>query len=273
MTTAELPPLTDADIESAVLMLSGLHLAWHRSDSRTADARELARVVALMAGEIRAMRAEAVARERHLVEWEQAAEGFAERLRLAEQERDALTAAMKVATERMAAAEREADRWRHGVPVEGDYVCPDSLRAEKAEAALAGKVDEAFIQGWAVRLARTEAVVHNTSATVAHVRVWREELDALLADLSARPVSPPKAERLNVADALRDPRVRDGSMWIEYSLDEVRRQMMVDQPSSLRLVLHRRLPAGPGEWFGLPLGLRDLDAEATLVEPGHGGVP
>jgi hypothetical protein len=28
------------------------------------------------------------------------------------------------------AADREADRWRHGVPVEGDYVCPDSLRAD-----------------------------------------------------------------------------------------------------------------------------------------------
>lgn len=24
-------------------------------------------------------------------------------------------------------AERERDRWRHGVPIEGDYVCPDSL--------------------------------------------------------------------------------------------------------------------------------------------------
>ena len=31
------------------------------------------------------------------------------------------------------AAIREADRWRHGVPIEGDYVCPDSLRADAAE--------------------------------------------------------------------------------------------------------------------------------------------
>ena len=43
----------------------------------------------------------------------------------------------------LAAAEREQDRWRHGVPIEGDYVCPDSLaltemtkRAERAEALL-----------------------------------------------------------------------------------------------------------------------------------------
>lgn len=31
------------------------------------------------------------------------------------------------------AATREADRLRHGVPVEGDYVCPDALRADAAE--------------------------------------------------------------------------------------------------------------------------------------------
>lgn len=40
----------------------------------------------------------------------------------------------------LAAAEREADRWRHGLPVEGDYVCPTAqerdaaiARAERAE--------------------------------------------------------------------------------------------------------------------------------------------
>lgn len=30
----------------------------------------------------------------------------------------------------LAASQRESDRWRHGVPVEGDFVCPDSLRAD-----------------------------------------------------------------------------------------------------------------------------------------------
>lgn len=32
------------------------------------------------------------------------------------------------------AAEREADRWRHGVPIEGDYVCPTSLALDQARA-------------------------------------------------------------------------------------------------------------------------------------------
>lgn len=31
------------------------------------------------------------------------------------------------------AALRELERWRHGEQVEGDYVCPDSLRADQAE--------------------------------------------------------------------------------------------------------------------------------------------
>ena len=45
-----------------------------------------------------------------------------------------------IVTERLAliaerdAAMREADRLRHGVPVEGDFVCPNELRATEAEA-------------------------------------------------------------------------------------------------------------------------------------------
>lgn len=38
----------------------------------------------------------------------------------------------------LAASEREADRLRHGVPVEGDFVCPDSLRADR----LAGELEQ-----------------------------------------------------------------------------------------------------------------------------------
>lgn len=30
----------------------------------------------------------------------------------------------------LAAAERELDRWRHGQPVEGDYVCPEALTVD-----------------------------------------------------------------------------------------------------------------------------------------------
>lgn len=44
------------------------------------------------------------------------------RCRRAEAERDAAT--------------READRLRHDVGIEGDFVCPDALRADAAEAAL-----------------------------------------------------------------------------------------------------------------------------------------
>lgn len=36
------------------------------------------------------------------------------------------------AVERLNAAERELERWRHGVTVEGDFVCPDSLRLSEA---------------------------------------------------------------------------------------------------------------------------------------------
>ena len=38
----------------------------------------------------------------------------------------------------LAAAEREADRLRHGVPVEGDFVCPGELAAYNLRIALEG---------------------------------------------------------------------------------------------------------------------------------------
>lgn len=49
---------------------------------------------------------------------------------------DAAKEAQKIAVDKarleleLAASQRESDRWRHGVPVEGDFVCPDSLRAD-----------------------------------------------------------------------------------------------------------------------------------------------
>ena len=39
-------------------------------------------------------------------------------------------------TERAEAQARELDRWRHGVPVEGDYVCDYALEAEQLSAEL-----------------------------------------------------------------------------------------------------------------------------------------
>lgn len=48
-----------------------------------------------------------------------------------------LQAERDAALARAEAAEREAERWRHGAPIEGDFVCPNDLRACEAEAELA----------------------------------------------------------------------------------------------------------------------------------------
>lgn len=37
------------------------------------------------------------------------------------------------ARKQLAAVEREADRFRHGEPVDGDFVCPNDYRAYMAE--------------------------------------------------------------------------------------------------------------------------------------------
>jgi hypothetical protein len=37
-----------------------------------------------------------------------------------------------ITDEQLKATERELERWRHGVQIEGDYVCPDSLRMTEA---------------------------------------------------------------------------------------------------------------------------------------------
>lgn len=76
------------------------------------------------------------------------------------------------------AAIREADRWRHGVPVEGDFVCPDSLALHEARAEcdrlraerdqLAADTREAFAR---VRIERDRlaAEVERLRATLGHV--------------------------------------------------------------------------------------------------------
>ena len=39
-------------------------------------------------------------------------------------------------TRQLAEANRELERWRHGVTIEGDFVCPDSLALSEARAEL-----------------------------------------------------------------------------------------------------------------------------------------
>lgn len=47
---------------------------------------------------------------------------------------------------RAEAAEKEAERLRHGMPVEGDFVCPDSLRVHHLEKAIR-EIDAASWKG------------------------------------------------------------------------------------------------------------------------------
>lgn len=63
-------------------------------------------------------------------------------------ERDAALARAEQAERERDAAEREAERWRHGVPVEGDYVCPNDLRAYHAEHALRRAEARAAVVVW-----------------------------------------------------------------------------------------------------------------------------
>jgi hypothetical protein len=49
---------------------------------------------------------------------------------------------------RLATVERELERWRHGVTVEGDFVCPDSLRMTALEAALRQLTDDLKQDAW-----------------------------------------------------------------------------------------------------------------------------
>lgn len=96
-----------------------------------------------------------------------------------ERERDNLMASLEArilerteAVARAEAAEREADRLRHGVPIEGDFVCPHELRADNAERELERLVEEEY--PWAKRYfemerpklikERNEAVVRATRA-------------------------------------------------------------------------------------------------------------
>ncbi len=101
--------------------------------------------------------------------------------------------AEKEERERRQATERELERWRHNLQIEGDYVCPDSLRANEAEArvreleeklaavdvdgmaeALAGALDrceklESAVAAQEARLDRLQTDEWNQSATYTRI--------------------------------------------------------------------------------------------------------
>lgn len=80
----------------------------------------------------------------------------------------ALIAEVRMQRARADAATREADRLRHGAPVEGDFVCPDAMRAEKAEHEAGLAV--AFAQAAQGREAALVAKVADLEATLADFR-------------------------------------------------------------------------------------------------------
>ncbi len=238
-----------------------------------------------------------------------------ERICLVEQERDALAKqlARQVESDELVASLRAAapnheECWRNGTAL--------LARAEKAEAALAGKVDEAFVEKWTSEVAGRDWPGRVHAETVVR---------SLLADLSARPVSPPKAERreslaeqrnrlgmtplsveqreqnvatavdavcagsatlpppkaegLTVADALRDPRVRDGSMWVEatgklfasFDADWRKQWRFIARPQrgSVAVYFEDRIAFDdaplPDKWEPGSLEPSDIDHPCTLV--------
>lgn len=81
------------------------------------------------------------------------------------------------------AAEREADRWRHGVPVEGDYVCPRSLEADELRAQVE-KAEQASSLLMAV-CDRTGAEIDALCARVEKLERERDEFKKLHAGQAA----------------------------------------------------------------------------------------
>lgn len=120
----------------------------------------------------------------------------------------------------LAAATREADRLRHGVPVEGNFVCPDSLRADEAEARVAAL--EAALRGacngiaYAVEEAHGRVVIRvidgrgMTGLEVA-VEMQRQGLAALAG--AKEPTPDPRDERIK---ALETEAAKVESLWSEY---------------------------------------------------------
>lgn len=74
----------------------------------------------------------------------------------------------------LAAAEREADRLRHGVPVDGDFVCPDAPRADAAEAR--AKQAEEERDAWEMSATEAQEVANALRAERDEARAWVRRL-------------------------------------------------------------------------------------------------
>ena len=102
------------------------------------------------------------------------------RLADAEEERDAARAAL-------AASQREADRLRHGEPIESDYICPDSLALTECRASLARCME-------AVRGAIQYLYVAMAHVDMGEVEDARESLRAALVPAAAPMLCDVKAQ-------------------------------------------------------------------------------
>lgn len=106
------------------------------------------------------------------------------------------------------------------------------------------------------------------------VRLGRAMVDASdvpehLERLRSLATSPP-----TVLDALRDPEVRAGRVWIEYELafdstQPARVRRLRVMPGTFLGLIQSQSRAGD-EWYDLTLGVADLDAPCRLV-PAEGG--
>ncbi len=81
----------------------------------------------------------------------------------AEQRATAAEATLASCNRARQAAEDEADRLRHGRPIEGDHVCPEALRADR----MAGALREALVRARRICPLRCEAMLDDIEAALA----------------------------------------------------------------------------------------------------------
>ncbi len=123
-------------------------------------------------------------------------------------ERDAAVA-------RAEAAERALERWRHGVTIEGDFVCPDSLRAEAAEAQV-DRLKGPLVEGKTWRVGRTlgrtlykDGIVVGMVDTVA---LAEDIVEAMNGELAEQFAAVRAEERAAIAAWLREEQVMGGGV-------------------------------------------------------------